>query len=48
MTGNSKNGDGLDTNSEVIDPHKLLTYIINYRHLIKVNVYEKHNMQKSN
>ena len=46
MTKNSKNGEGLDTNSEVIDPHKLLTYIINYRHLMKV--IEKHNMRKTN
>ena len=46
MTKNNKNGEGFDNNSEVIDPHKLLTYIINYRHLMKV--IENDNMQKNN
>jgi len=39
MTGNNRsNGD-----SEVIDPHKLMTYLINYRHLMENNQFASKN-----
>ena len=41
MTGNKKNGEILNSNAEEIDPHKLLTYIINYRHLMNIREKEK-------
>jgi hypothetical protein len=36
MVSLNKNNEGLSANAEIIDPHKLLTYLINYRHLIYV------------
>lgn len=46
MVSLNKNNEGLSANAETIDPHKLLTYLINYRHLI--DVIDKNKLKDNN